>query len=46
VLQHFGYGAAGMTTVTELIRAVPVYAIELGQDMAPAVDAVARLARG
>ena len=46
VLQHFGYGVAGMATVAELVRALPVYALELGQDMASAVDAVARLARG
>jgi hypothetical protein len=46
VLQHFGRGAAGMVTVAELMRRLPVYVIELGQDMAGAVDAVARLARG
>ncbi len=46
VLQHFGYGMGGLATVAELMRALPVYALELGPDMAPAVDAVARLARG
>jgi hypothetical protein len=46
VLQHFGHGPAGMATVAELMRAVPVYVIELGRDMARAVDAVERLARG
>ena len=46
MLQHFGYGVAGMATVAELMRDLPVYALELGRDMASAVDAVARLARG
>jgi hypothetical protein len=46
VLQHFGGGAEGLATVAELLRRVPVYVIELGRDMANAVDAVARLARG
>jgi hypothetical protein len=35
-----------MATVAQLMRDLPVYAIELGQDMASAVDVVARLAGG
>jgi hypothetical protein len=46
VLQHFGHGPAGISTVAELMRRVPVYAIELGEELGPAVDAVAGLARG
>ncbi len=46
ILQHFGHGEAGMTTVSELMRRVPVYTIELGSDISSAVEAVARLARG
>ncbi|MDX6512139.1 MAG: hypothetical protein QOE36_1643, partial [Gaiellaceae bacterium] len=46
VLQHFGHGPAGISTVAELMRRVPVYAIDLGRDLGPAVDSVARLARG
>jgi hypothetical protein len=46
VLQHFGHGAEGMATVAELMRRVPVYAVEMGRDMTSAVDAVALLARG
>jgi hypothetical protein len=46
VLQHFGHGAAGIVTVAELVRRLPVYVLELGRDMTSAVDAVARLAQG
>ncbi len=46
VLQHFAHGPSGLATVAELMRRVPVYVIELGPDMASAVEAVRSLAQG